>query len=92
MTEEPLALNVPLWKSTFPPKVIGVPVSETEAADLLTVKVPMGRVPAVRVELDEPIIERFADPRAPSREGVISPETLRVPELIRQLAAQPEKA
>ena len=87
---DPLALNVPPEKTAFPPKVIGVPERVTVAAVLLTVKVPVGRFPEVRVAAEDPTMEIFAVPRAPSLVGVTFPETVRVPELIKQLAAHPE--
>lgn len=89
----PPALKEPLEKAVFPAKVIEAPLRLTELPTfLLTVKVPAGMVPAVRVELGAPSIVMFTVPLAPSLTVLTLPVTLRVPELIRQLAPHPVKA
>ncbi len=70
-------------------------VTRVEAELLFTVKVPAGIVcdaTAETVVFTVPVSVMAADPREPSLIVARFPETLRVPELIRQLAAQPEKA
>jgi len=70
-------------------------VTVVATAVLLTVIVPEGRVPAVTAEivvLEAPVSVMAAVPLDPSLMVARFPETLRVPVLIAQLAAQPEKA
>ena len=92
MIVEPLPLKVPLVKTAGPAKVIGVPDKVTAAAVLLTVKVPVGMVPAVRVAPVPPSMLILILPLAPSLVGVTLPEAFKVPPLMIQLDPQPAKA